>query len=370
MAPSAPSHQTPMNRMIKSLAHDTAGAPRFEPFVGRSDRTEPQMRRTNAELTARFERDAIPLRGPLYRRAIRLTRNPADAEDLLQDTMVSAYAGFHLFRQGTNLSAWIHRILTNTYISRYRQKQRRAVQYPTEQITDQQLAANAAHSSTGLRSAEDEVLNALPDTRIKTAMQALPEQIRMVVYYADVEGRHYSEIAEIMGSPKGTVTSRLHRGRRQLRSLLGDVAEHTATGHNPTSEIFCTRRRKPERGRSERVNPDQVNAALVQLLVAVALAQLSPQHRAVIRCSYHLGWTTAQVADDLQIAECTVTSRLHLARRALRLILHTGPTRCALDAAGLRAAALPPLEALLVGPRDVNPHDAGSHCQGARGIQK
>jgi RNA polymerase sigma-70 factor, ECF subfamily len=359
-----------MNRMIKSPASNTAGTPRLEPFVRRSDRTEPQMRRTNAELTARFERDAIPLRGPLYRRAIRLTRNPADAEDLLQDTMVSAYARFHLFRQGTNLSAWIHRILTNTYISRYRQKQRRVVQYPTEQITDQQLAANAVHSSTGLPSAEDEALNALPDTRIKTAMQTLPEHIRMVVYYADVEGRHYSEIAEIMDTPRGTVTSRLHRGRRQLRSLLGDVAEHKATGHNPTSEICCIRRRKPERGRSERVNADQVNAALVQLLITDALLRLSPAHRAVIRYSYYLGRTTAQIADDLQIAECTVTSRLHVAPRALQLILHTGPTRCARDAAGLRAGALPPLEALLVAPRDVNRHDAGPHCPGASGIQE
>src|ERR1700676_4473240 len=107
---------------------------------------------TNAELSARFERDAIPLRAPLYRRALRMTHNGADAEDLVQDTMMSAYAGFHSFRQGTNLNAWLHRILTNAYINGYREKQRRAVQYPTEEITDQQLAANAAHSSTGLRS--------------------------------------------------------------------------------------------------------------------------------------------------------------------------------------------------------------------------
>ena len=100
-----------------------------------------------------------------------MTNNRSDAEDLLQDTMLSAYASFHSFRQGTNLNAWLHRILTNTYINSYRKKQRRAMQYPTEQITDQQLAANAAHSSVGLRSAEDEALDTLPDTEIKAAMQ-------------------------------------------------------------------------------------------------------------------------------------------------------------------------------------------------------
>jgi RNA polymerase sigma-70 factor (ECF subfamily) len=102
------------------------------------------------------------------------------------------------------------------------------VQYPTEKITDQQLAANAAHSSTGLRSAEDEALETLPDTEIKAAMKALPEQFRMVVYYADVEDLKYTQIADIMHIPTGTVMSRLHRGRRQLRSLLGDVDEHTS----------------------------------------------------------------------------------------------------------------------------------------------
>jgi RNA polymerase sigma-70 factor (ECF subfamily) len=173
-------------------------------------------------------RDAIPLRGPLFGRALRMTHNHADAEDLLQDTMMSAYAGFHSFRRGTNLSAWLHRILTNTYISSYRRKQRRAVQYPAEETTDRQLAANAAHSSIGLRSAEDEALNTVPDNRIKAAMHALPEQIRLVVYYADVEGRHYREIAEITDSAPGTVSSRLHRGRLRLRTLLGDVAEDTS----------------------------------------------------------------------------------------------------------------------------------------------
>jgi RNA polymerase sigma-70 factor (ECF subfamily) len=180
-----------------------------------------------AELSARFEREAIPLHAPLYRRALGMTHNRPDAEDLVQETMVKAFVGFHSFRQGTNLNAWLHRILTNIYLNGYRKKQREPVQYPTEEIADRQLAATAEHSSPGLRSAEDEALETLPDTRIKAAMEALPEQFRMAVYYADVEGLRYTEIAKIMGSPQGTVTSRLHRGRRQLRNLLGGGGEAT-----------------------------------------------------------------------------------------------------------------------------------------------
>jgi RNA polymerase sigma-70 factor (ECF subfamily) len=176
------------------------------------------------ELTARFERDAVPLITAFYPQAMKLTRNRTDAEDLLQETAAKAFAGFHGFRDGTNLGGWLYRILLNTHISGYRKRQRRPAQWLTDEITDGQLLAEARHTSTGLRSTEDQVLDMMGDSNVGQAMRQLPEKLRTAVYYADIEGRRFKDIAAITDVPIGTVMSRLHRGRHRLRALLADVA--------------------------------------------------------------------------------------------------------------------------------------------------
>ena len=182
---------------------------------------------SDEQLLERFERDALPLLDQLYGAALRMTRNPADAQDLVQDAYMKAYQAFGSYKPGTNLKAWMYRILTNTYINQYRKAQRRPQETSDETVTDWQLADSASHDSTGLRSAEIEALQRIPDTRIQEALMGLSDDYRMVVYYADVEQLPYKEIAEIMDTPIGTVMSRLHRGRKQLRAKLKDVAaEH------------------------------------------------------------------------------------------------------------------------------------------------
>ncbi|OEX99011.1 RNA polymerase subunit sigma [Corynebacterium sp. BCW_4722] len=184
----------------------------------------------DTDLKSRFTEEAMPLLDQLYGGALRMTRNPQDAEDLVQETYLKAYNAFDSFKPGTNLKAWLYRIMTNTYINSYRKKQRRPLVTSADDVTDNQLYTSSSHDSTGLESAEVEALKLMPNSRISDALNALNEDYRMVVYYADVEGLAYKEIAEVMDIPIGTVMSRLHRGRKQLRGMLKDVAQERGIG--------------------------------------------------------------------------------------------------------------------------------------------
>ena len=181
----------------------------------------------------RFERDELIFANALYGAALRYTKNQQDAEDLVQDTFAKAFNSFHQFEPGTNLKAWLYRILTTTFINTYRKDQRRP-QISDGEVEDWQIYEAASHTSDQGKSAEDEVLENLPDGDVKEALAAIPEDFRMVVYYADVEGYSYKEIAEIVGIPSGTVMSRLHRGRKLLRESLADYAR--SRGISPQNE--------------------------------------------------------------------------------------------------------------------------------------
>lgn len=188
-----------------------------DPVVDVETETESQRR-------ARFEKYALEYVDQLYAAAMRMTRNPQDAEDLVQEAYTKAYSAFHQYKPGTNLKAWLYRILTNTYINIYRKAQRQPQQTQTDTVEDWQMAQAAEHTPGGLRSAETEALDRLPDSDIKDALAQIPEEFRLAVYFTDVEGFAYKEVAQILDVPIGTVMSRLHRGRKLLRELLADYA--------------------------------------------------------------------------------------------------------------------------------------------------
>jgi RNA polymerase sigma-70 factor (ECF subfamily) len=194
---------------------------------------------------ADFADQAMEFMDALYSAALRMTRNPADAEDLLQETYLRAYRGFGGFKEGTNLKAWMYRILTNSYINTYRSKKRRPQETELDDIEELFLYRKLGGPASLLlgRSAEDELLDWVTDTEVKDALEALPEQYRMTVLLADVEGFAYKEIAEILDVPIGTVMSRLHRGRKALQKELyefaearGIVSETPADGAAPAGE--------------------------------------------------------------------------------------------------------------------------------------
>ncbi len=218
---------TPVLSYVMPLPHVTEelSVPDFDPGL-----------ETPEERAARFERDAMEYLDQLYGAALRMTRNPADAEDVVQETYAKAFASFHQFTPGTNLKAWLYRILTNTYINSYRKQQRQPQTSGAEQIEDWQLARAESHTSDGLRSAEMDALDRMGDSVVTDALASLTPDFRLAVYLADVEGFSYKEIAEIMGTPIGTVMSRLNRGRTQLRAKLADYAREQGIGKRDDDE--------------------------------------------------------------------------------------------------------------------------------------
>lgn len=194
-------------------------------WASMSEDAFPETQPEQVDPRALFEEQALPFLDQLYGAAMRMTKNPPDAQDLVQETFVKAYAAFGQFTQGTNLKAWLYRILTNTYINQYRKKQREPYQGTIDDLEDWQLGGAESTTASASRSAEAEAIDHMPDSAVKEALQAIPEDFRLAVYLADVEGFSYQEIAEIMKTPVGTVMSRLHRGRRLLRELLADYAQ-------------------------------------------------------------------------------------------------------------------------------------------------
>jgi RNA polymerase sigma-70 factor (ECF subfamily) len=175
---------------------------------------------------ADFERDALQYSSQLYSAALRMTRNPADAEDLVQETFLKAYRAYHTFTEGTNLKAWLYRILTNTYINKYRKQKRRPSEVDLGDVQDLYLyrQIGSEESAEASQSVEQKVLDGLVESDIKEAVEELPENFRLPVLLADLEGFAYKEIAEILDIPIGTVMSRLHRGRKAMQKRLWEFA--------------------------------------------------------------------------------------------------------------------------------------------------
>lgn len=186
----------------------------------------PAMTSEQAEASKRddFVDQAMQYADQLYAAAMRMTRNPADAADLVQETLLKAYAAYGSFQQGTNLRAWLYRIQTNTYINTYRKQQRRPFEAPLDDMEEWQVGDAESFTASSSRSAEAEAIHRMPSGIVKDALQQVPTDFRMAVYWVDVEGLSYAETAEVMETPVGTVMSRLHRGRRLLRGLLADYA--------------------------------------------------------------------------------------------------------------------------------------------------
>jgi RNA polymerase sigma-70 factor, ECF subfamily len=184
-----------------------------------------------------FEELALPLMPQLYGAALRWTRNPSDAEDLVQETFAKAFGAWAKFEQGTNLKAWLFRIMTNTHINLYNKRAKDQARGGLDDLEDWQVGSGESVTATPNRSAEVEALDNLPSQVIREALDAIPNEFRMVVYYAVVEGLPYAEIAEIMETPVGTVMSRLHRGKKLLRGLLSDYAREQGFQIEPKEEM-------------------------------------------------------------------------------------------------------------------------------------
>lgn len=231
LIPIAASHKifTPHFKTAFEVALDQMSNDNLLPAVVDRDKE------TLAQRKVRFENDALVFTSQLYGAALRYTKNTHDAQDLVQDTYAKAFTSFHQFEPGTNLKAWLYRILTTTFINNYRKDQRRP-QISAGEVEDWQIADASSHTSDQGKSAEEEALEGIADKDVKEALSAMPEEFRIAVYLSDVEGFSYKEIAEITNVPTGTVMSRLHRGRKLLRTSLATYAKERGFGKNKAGD--------------------------------------------------------------------------------------------------------------------------------------